>query len=128
MPALIPHPWPTVSAVHATVTSRGAVRAAGVVNDPAIGSLQTKILKTLKTRAVENALPRSQPGEIDARGEVSRLERRWSDDASGVREGLRRCVFDDEACRPIGAAPDNRAIAINVPGGGAKGGRGACRV
>ena len=37
----MPQPWPTVSAVQASVTSRRGPRACGVVNVPATGSLET---------------------------------------------------------------------------------------
>ena len=128
MSASMPQPWPTVSAVQATVTSRGAVRCGGVVNDAGDRlAPDAQVLQALKTRAIEDALARTQAGEIDARREVGRLERRGSDDARRVRERLSRRVFDDEARRPIGAAPDDGAIAVNVAGRDAKRGGGARR-
>ena len=116
----MPQPWPTVSAVQTMVTSalrpcrRGRERAGHRrAREPAL-------VRPLEPGAIEDALPGRQPAQVDAGGEVRRGGRGRAGDAADVGERRGRRILDDEARRPVGAAPDDGAIAIDVAGGDAE--------
>ena len=106
----MPQPWPTVSADHASVTSRA--RAAHRRRPEAADlrrAERSQIGEVLEADAIEDALIGGKVGQHEAGGEVGGLERRGPGAAQHVLELVGRRVFDQHPRRPIGAAPDDGA-------------------
>ena len=82
-----------------------------------------QILQALERGPVEDALAGRQALQVDAGREIARFERRGTDDTAGVGERFGGRVFDDEPRVAIGAAPDDRAVDVDVARSNAKCGR-----
>src|SRR6185436_13461747 len=79
-----------------------------------------KVRQVLVEDAIEEALPRWQVGERQARREVRRLERRRAAHAPHVGEPFSRGVLDEHARGTIRLAPDHRPPAADVAGADAE--------
>ena len=84
--------------------------------------------EVLEQHPVDDRLVRRQARQVDAGREARLGKRRRADHAARVRERLARRPLDDHPRRPVGAAPDDRAVAGHVAGHGAVRHRRARRV
>ncbi len=68
-----------------------------------------------EAQPVEDALAGRQAGEVELGGEVGILERRRTRQRARVGKALRGRPLDQQARRPVGLGPEDRAIAQEIP-------------
>ena len=110
---LMPQPWPAVSPDQ---TKRMSRRAAGGVQKAARDRLARELVvgEIDHDHPIEHALAGRQAGEIHLGGEVAVLERRRTAHQARIVEALGGRPLDHHARRPVGARPEDRAVAREI--------------